>query len=230
MEQDLYEKTENRGIIYNPLWAMSFSYQGDTTDVSWCHLSTVDTSNEYTDYGLRIRVNGDSVDLDDNWRAYNAAKALRIPEVREMLLSEINPNGLMSYFSSREDIAAAIKLIFAKVSAGEFLGQSRGTIIYVQNVAEILDFSVSIVLDVINDILIPRKEIGLNGMILSTWESQEEGRLSWEKHTGHKDLTVSDFGSWRCHYCGKHGDGDDRERPKDVTCEITNDDKTEEVV
>lgn len=201
-------------LIYTPLWAMQYKYNNEVVDVAWCRVHS--TNSDFADYTVRIRVNREIVDNYRNKHLFDTANTLRKHEVRNQLLSEREVSTFGETFFKKEDIADATEKLWKRAGSGEFVGQFNSTMIYVQEIAEILNLEMPKVLKVIDEIMIPQKRIGLNGMILTSWESQEEARISLERSTGHKNLSMSDFGYWGCSACGKHGD--DYENPKDYSC------------
>lgn len=206
----------NSQLVYTPQWAMQFVYNGDITDVAWCQITS--TTNNFADYGVRIRVNGVIVDDRENQESFEVAKTLRKQEVYKELLEGKKADILGdTSFYNRDDIADATETLWKRASTGEFVGQFNSSMIYVQEVASILGIHMSKVLEAIDGILVPQKRIGLNGMILTTWESQEGERAFLEEKYGHKNMSLSDFGYWGCSACGKHGD--DYDNPKDYPCE-----------
>lgn len=229
-DNTLFEESQEHSVIYTPLWAMGLMYEGHFTEVAWCRVTAAGRDNGFSDYALRIRVDGKHSSVDKNYEAYSVARELRIAEIRKGLVAEgiiKDESTLSSGLHSEAEIAEATETIFHRVQNGEFLGQRQGTIIYVQDVAEILGSKPFVVLKTIGKVLEPEKRIGLNGMILTSWEEQEEARASLEEQTGHKDLSLSDFGGWHCAACGKHGDEYD-DGPIAVECVIPEPEVSEE--
>lgn len=217
-EETLFEITRNEYVIYEPKWAISFFYNGDTTEFAWCHVYGAKEDNPYSDYHPRVRVNGEEVDIYKNLHALKIAQTLRAPEVRKELQDALSEEGsIIRDFYRDSDIADAAEILYERAQTGEFLGQLNGRMIYVQEVAEILDCAVGTVLGAVSNVLIPEKRLGLNGMILTTWESQEKTKAFLEWHFGHKDMDRGDFGWWSCAHCGKSGD--DYSDPSAEKCE-----------
>lgn len=220
-EDKLYEVTKDEYAIFTPQWAMSFTYQGQETEVAWCHVTSVKKEeHDYEDSVIRIRIDGEEVDPYKHVGAYEVAIALRVPEVRQELLKEVFPNLRETGFYEEESLVQAIRILYRRASAGDFVGQFNGRFVYVQTVAEVLDCSIGEVLNILDKTLIANRELSLNGMILwapITEEEEEESRQRKEDQFGHKDFSMSDFGWWGCRHCGK--DGDEYDNPKDFACE-----------
>lgn len=218
-DKALYEESQEGSIIYAPQWAMGLMYEGRFTEIAWCHVTAADDNNRFSDYAVRVRVDGEASSVDKNPKAYDIARDLRIAEIRKGLeaMKKVKSNDeSSSRFYYLSDIADATETLFHRAKRGDFVGQRLGTILYVQEVAEILENKPSTVLQTIHQVLLPERRIGLNGMILTSWEAYEEVRRSLEEQFGHKDMVLSDFGSWSCAACGKHGDEFDN--PADKEC------------
>lgn len=140
-----------------------------------------------------------------------AAEALRTAQVRNEIKAD--------FIFEKEEIKEAILRYFDRASKGEYLGQPTGGLLYVGNIADILSFPVGYVRDFVED-LIEDKRIGLNGDILIPYKDYMETFKYWFDKTGHKRLTVSDFGGWYCTECGQVGSGDESETsdPKKFPC------------
>ena len=109
--------------------------------------------------------------------------------------------------------------LFNRAQQGEYVGQENNGL-YIQNVCTLLAINPwDIGTDIVNE-LIAEKQIGVYGMILIPYEQYAENFKNWEKKTGHKQLTMGDWGTWYCHTCGNQGD--EQENPQDTPCQKTN--------
>lgn len=217
-EKDLYRVIEEHGVVKTPLWALGIDYDNDYIEISWCEDKYFNKfhNKEVITYAPRIIINGEVVNFNSNIIYFSMAKQIRMKEIYD----EIKKDD--SFFQLNEDkkIIKIIKDLFLKVEKGEFIGQSS-SYIYVQEIAEILQLSNHYVLKLIEDNMIPKKEIGLRGRILITWKQYESDRIAQLKRTGHKNIQQSDFGWWSCSYCEKYGD--EYSNPVDEKCDkITN--------
>jgi len=140
-----------------------------------------------------------------------AASAFRVSEIQ----SKINLNSVeMSKKDARKN---KILEFFEDSQKGKYLGQkSNNATFYVQDAAELLRISLKSAIDYVNE-LIKEEKIGLNGLILIPYEDYAREKTIVRKETGHKSISISDFGWWSCSSCGKGGD--DWTNPKDFKCE-----------
>jgi hypothetical protein len=139
-----------------------------------------------------------------------AAVAFRVSQIREETKNSIPENG-----KSKKLILEYAE----RARNGEFLGQYNDQTLFVQEVAKLLDFSFSYTFDFVQE-LIQEQKIGLNGNILIPYEDYIATFTYLYKRTGHKLLSVSDWGYWGCQACSKHGDPDDPNTadPSKVPC------------
>lgn len=99
--------------------------------------------------------------------------------------------------------------LFARSEKGEFVGQSgNNSLLYVQDIAKVIGVDYRSLLDEV-DRLVEEGKVGLYGMILITAEEYESNFQHWFEETGHKRLSVSDWGYWACAACGKNGEPED---------------------
>lgn len=220
-EKDLYRQTrDDRGIIRTPQWALGLDYDGKFYEFSWCKVSKEDQP-EFSMYDLRILVDDESKNFDNFRDLFNIVKKVRMKEVYDgyvesEMIETIVLNAVESVDQMDiEKVAVLVNDLYQRVDEGEFVGQALD-MIYVQEVAEILQCDVRTVLKAIDEVLVPERRLSLNGMIMSEFKDPEIGRKIMEERTGHKDISISDFGAWHCAVCGK--DGDDRDNPKDFEC------------
>lgn len=145
----------------------------------------------------------------------NAVAAFRIEELRQ----ELGLDNSISFMTDEEVRKATVLDLFERSERGEYLGQlSNQQLFYVQNLAAILEMDMRQARDLV-DGLCAEGKLGLNGMILIPNAQQEAAFASWQKSTGHRRLTMGDFGSWGCSACGSWGD--EYDDPKAVACERT---------
>lgn len=184
------------------VWREEFSQDGKSSIGHWGYL--VDPST------------GEDLRLDETvekpFKA--AASAFRVSQLRlELKVREIS-----NLFESRDKaFAEKILELFERNQSGDYLGQSSNNdLFYVQDAAKILDLSMKQVLSIV-DQLVNDGKLGLNGMILVPHEDYTAAFTYWEEATGHKRLSVGDFGNWFCAHCNRHGD--EYENPVDFPCE-----------
>lgn len=123
-----------------------------------------------------------------------------------------------SFYPDREAQKSLIIELFERSQRGEFIGQSASLAIanvYMQDIATILRLTEREALELIDE-LVAESKLGLSGMILVTHESYMDSFAEELKRTGHRALTVSDFGHWSCSVC--FAGGDDYSDPKDYPC------------
>lgn len=156
---------------------------------------------------------GEEVNLDyaEAGKFKAAASAFRISEIQ----SEINLNSVeMSKADARKN---KILEFFEDSRKGKYLGQkSHNSMFYVQDAAELLKISLKSAIGYVNE-LIQEEKLGLNGLIIVSYEDYAREKKIVREETGHKSISRSDFGWWSCSSCGKSGD--DWTNPKDFKCE-----------
>lgn len=199
-------------------WTMELSFDGLHVEFRWRELSYEGRSIGH--WGRIFDVaTGDELYFnrsDERWRELaiqKAAATLRIAQLRR----ELKLDQSLPFRIDREFRKSLILELFERSQRGEYLGQLTGQqLLYVQEVAEIFGTAMGDMLDHIDELSAEGK-IGLNGMILIPNGEQEAAFASREKSTGHRRITVGDFGNWVCSACGRWGD--EYDDPKDFPCE-----------
>lgn len=199
-------------------WTVGFSFGEVEAEFQWREQFYEDRSMGY--YGFLVAdanssepiiLEGSRIPgwLKDSLKA--AACGIRRAEVRtEFARSSVE------LLTDEEVLISTIFKLFVRSQRGEFLGQaSANSLLYVQDIAAILNLTFNHVLTVI-DRLVAEGRIGLNGMILIPAKDYEAAFASWEKATGHRRLTMGDWGNWQCAACGQSGD--EYNNPRDVEC------------
>lgn len=97
--------------------------------------------------------------------------------------------------------------VVAEAHTGAYVGQSSG-ILYVQDVARVLDYDVSLIWEACDKLRADRK-IGLDVAMIIPIEWDDRNRQRGFESTGHLDLRLSDFGGWSCGACGQCGNPDE---------------------
>lgn len=199
-------------------WTMELSFDGLQIEFRWRELSYDGRSIGHWGKILDVTT-GEELPFnrsDERWRELaiqKAAATLRIAQIRK----ELNLDQSLPFRTDREFRKSLIIELFERSQRGEYLGQLTGQqIFYVQEVAEIFGTEMRNILELIDELSAEGK-IGLNGMILIPHRDQEDTFAHWEKSTGHRRITVGDFGNWGCSACGKWGD--EYDSPKDFPCE-----------
>lgn len=192
------EFTTNEGLKLRYEWREFFDSEGDSIG-HWGALFDPETGEE-TDL---------EHDLKESFKA--AASAFRVSELRRGL--KLNSIDMFSDESKKK----AILDLFYDSQRGKYIGQtSHNSLVYVQDISELLRLNLRVALRYFQE-LIEEKKIGLNGMILTSYSTYEESRVRQEKQTGHKSISISDFGYWYCATCKQRGD--DYSDPSDYKCE-----------
>lgn len=192
-------------------WSFLVSFNGRTAEVVWKEHFFEDKSmgywlnvvhpgseNSFTDYDALFTEKG----------VREAAVAFRVNQLQVAL----DP-----FSVTTENLKETIVNLFQRSRQGEYLGQYSNSNLYIQDVARILDYPVNMVHDLVDE-LIKEKRIGVTGAILIPFEAYEEAFVSWFEATGHRKLTVSDWGYWSCGFCGQHGEPEDNLTPAQVPC------------
>lgn len=195
-------------------WTLGLSFEGLQVEFRWRELSYQGRSMGH--WGrIFDAATGEELYFnrsDERWRELaiqRTAATLRIAQLRE----ELKLDQSLPFRTDPEFRKSLILELFERSQRGEYLGQLTGQqLFYVQEVAEIFGTTM---LDHIDELSAEGK-IGLNGMILIPHEDQEEAFESWEKSTGHRRITVGDFGNWGCSACGQWGD--EQDDPRDFEC------------
>lgn len=105
--------------------------------------------------------------------------------------------------------------LYQRVQRGEFIGQRRDELIYLQEICAIMDWDISFGHQVMAE-LGRRRLLAYNGLILWPWQAKEDGYRMLKERTGHRRIEISDFGHWGCSACGANGD--ERDNPRDTPC------------
>lgn len=189
-------------VKYTPKWSADVSVGDRAGTAVWYRYEVEETG--LVDYALRMEAAGS--DYQDR-ELLKAAVEVRREELRaELALPD--PDEV-------EQVGDLIMDLYTRSQEGEFVGQLRGGMLYVFDVAELLKCRVADVFPAVER-LFDQERIALNGMILWDWEEIERQRQLAFKRTGHRALSQSDFGYWSCASCGKHGD--DYTDPEDYPC------------
>lgn len=198
-------------------WTLGLSFEGFQVEFRWRELSYQGRSMGH--WGrIFDAATGDELYFnrsDERWRELaiqRTAATLRIAQLRE----ELKLDQSLPFRIDPEFRKSLILELFERSQRGEYLGQLTGQqLFYVQELAEIFGTTMRDMLDHIDE-LDSEGKIGLNGMILIPHEDQEEAFDHWEKSTGHRRITVGDFGNWGCSACGQWGD--EQDDPRDFEC------------
>lgn len=200
-------------------WTMGLSFDGLQVEFRWRELSYDGRSIDH--WGKLVDPEtGESIRFEQgkDWQEQairNAVAAFRVAQLRE----ELQLANSIPFMTDEEVRKSTVLDLFERSERGEYLGQlSTHQFFYVQNLAAILDMDMHRALEIV-DRLVAEGKLGLNGMILIPHEQQEDGFRHWEKQTGHRRLSMGDFGNWSCSACGSWGD--ERDDPKAVACERT---------
>lgn len=189
-------------------WVFELKVDGHEYRVIWQHISRKD-ANGVGEHWIVVEKDGKEV-REDGDLARAAAQTYRQLQVRgEYKFPDFidYANNIDEYPEKRKERLKEIILdLFERVQKGEYLGQYNNELIYVQEVQRILDEHDTLSLV---DELVAENRLGLNGMILTTAEASNAAFKYWEENTGHKRLSVGDWGYWGCAFCGAHGDPED---------------------
>lgn len=195
-------------------WSMRMSFDGVNYEYSWQESFYKDKSMGY--YGIITNIDtGENLHgSSQEWieqAISHAASVFRQTQLRN------EKTETRRSLSLAHDVSEKILKFYERSTTGEYLGQrSNNELFYVQDVASLLDMPMQYVLKTIDE-MIKTGKIGLNGMILIPYEQYAETFRQLEKSTGHKQISISDFGWWSCVACGQNGD--DYTNPKDYKCE-----------
>jgi len=185
---------EHYGSHGQPMGHYGFIYEAHTPDEPSTREYSFEAESEWLNSAIR-----------------KAASSFRRTELQQ----EIDRNGF-EWIQSEELKKAKILELFERSEAGEYLGQSTSNQnIYVQDIAAILDLGFGHTRDLVDE-LVAQGKVGLSGMILISNEHYEDSFRYWEDKTGHRRLTVGDWGPWGCQACGQTGD--EYEDPSDYPC------------
>jgi len=202
-------------------WTLGLSFQGYALEFRWRELYS-SQGKSMGHYGfLQAAGSPDSSEGDEysfsreeGWlrdALRKAASTLRRSEIRKDI-----PTTGFEWVASDEPKKAMILELFHRSEQGEYLGQiSHNQNLYVQDLAAILDLGFVRTRDLVDE-LVAEGKIGLDGMILVSNEHYEDSFRYWEEKTGHRRLTVGDWGPWGCQACGQSGD--EYEDPSDYPC------------
>lgn len=167
---------------------------------------------------------GEVIDLDTGMKIYDSSSNDWIVQsicsasssFRKTELNKQYENIISSSHSSPELLDDLIIDLYEQSTQGVYLGQiSNNQLFYVQDLSQLLNFPNGFTLRKI-DALIRDKRIGLNGMILISYEQYAENKKKAEIVTGHKGFNSSDFGNWFCSVCNQ--DGDEYTNPREFPC------------
>lgn len=202
-------------LTYTPSWSSRIIHDGIDVTVSWCKIES--HVHDVTTYGLHL--SGADAYTPEGRMAIAAAQQIRGVELRgeysQILDFRINEDPRLGVDGSElKAIADIVYDLYLRAST-EFVGQVDANLLYVQDVANVLNIGRRGVLEAVKTLSGQRK-IGLNGMILWDWESVNQHRTRQFERTGHKALSVSDFGWWHCAACDNGGD--EMTNPKDYSC------------
>lgn len=193
-------------ITHETVWSTEVAADGHRGLVTWTKVSS---SAGFVDFRLQV---------EDPQRSSEALPG----SVKEQLMVEaINQrtawvrSELPRLTGDLQQLADVVYSLFERSLANEFVGQRFGGLLYVQDVAQILGMPVRDLWPVI-EMLSGQHRLGLNGMLLWSWDEVNESRKREQQRTGHKALSSSDFGYWSCAACGKNGD--DWTTPEDYPC------------
>lgn len=212
--------TSDSGLVYTPQWFAAVLYDEKFYEFAWCKITKEDKP-DFVIHDVRVIIDRKIVNKSDHKELFNLVKQIRMREVYDDfvdngMIETITLNAVKSVDQMDvEKVADLVENIYRRVDNGEFVGQYQD-LIYIQDVAEILQCDFDTVLKAIETVLIPEKRLSLNGFIFSEYKDPAIEREAMYKATGHKDISVSDFGYWACRACGKNGD--DWDNPRDFDC------------
>lgn len=194
------------------VWGMDFVYEEAIYCFSWNKTYYAGSGEFLGAWAHVVKKDSEGHVSEDVRRAVlKAAAIFRVMEMR----GELNLGNVYVY-SDREVLKGLVVALAERSWRGEYLGQLSGSNnFYVQEVAAILDFSLTFALELVDE---ARREgkIGLTGYILIPHENEVAAKQRLYERTGHRSLSVSDFGYWSCSSCGKSGD--DMTNPADFEC------------
>lgn len=186
-------------LKYTTLWEAAVFAAGKAGTALWQRIDVVETG--LVDYRLTLADDEGDQDL------LEAGLEVRREQLRqEMDLPELG---------DVDSIADLFVDLHIRSMDGEFVGQRVAGILYVQDVAALLDGEMADVMPAVEK-LSAEKRLALNGMILWDWQEVAASREREFQRTGHHQLAVSDFGYWSCRACGQSGD--DYTLPTDYPC------------
>lgn len=170
-------------------WEAPVTAGGKTGTALWQRIDVVETG--FVEH--RLTLAGDDRDQD----LLEAGLEVRREQLRQELV-----------LPDPADVGAVADLcvdLYTRSVNGEFVGQTVAGLLYVQNVAALLNGTVADVMPAVAQ-LSADKRLALNGMILWDWQDVTDSHERQFQRTGHRRLAVSDFGYWSCRACGKSGD------------------------
>lgn len=194
------------------VWGMDFVYSGEKYSFSWAKSYDADSGVLLGAWAGVVKQGSEERVSEDVRRAvFNAAAVFRVMELR----AETNFNSL-SLLSDREVIKRLVVEFAERSWEGDYLGQLSGSnSLYVQELAEILGLSLSSVLPLVDE-LRAEGRVGLTGYIFIPHEAEVASKQRLYESTGHRSLSVSDFGYWACSSC--YQSGDEMTDPADFKC------------
>lgn len=193
-------------------------HQGDTWVGQWVRYRYPDPKSS----------DGLMVEMKDHWLiAFKKESDALVPVPSEMEKEVFAAliNERVQELQKEYNISSSGKVLYAEAVtiaesiikrawAGEWMGQ-QNSLLYTQHIASILDIEPSNIYYVMGSLGQERKA-GLNGNIVIPWEEENTAYKRWEASTGHKSLTMGDFGNWGCSFC--HQYGDEHDSPSSVKC------------
>jgi len=202
-------------------WTLGLNFQGHALEFRWRELYSSQGKSmghygflQATDEPDSQDTPSYSFDRDEQWlkdALLATASTLRRREIRKDI-----PTTGFEWVASDEPKKAMILELFHRSEQGEYLGQlSSNQNLYVQDLAAILDLAFGHTRDLVDE-LVAEGKVGLDGMILVSNEHYEDSFRYWEEKTGHRRLTVGDWGPWGCQACGQSGD--EYEDPSEYPC------------
>lgn len=181
-------EAEYEGDIWLAEWASFIMHDGSESYDRWLNVSRKEANGGLTDI--------EDIHEEDTDHYECIVQLLAAERVKEIQAEYGLP-------SEEIDEVSISEQILTRVWSGEWMGQLRNSYYFFgDNLAKILGKDSSFEIFETIDTLRAQKKVGLNGFILVPWEEEDNAFKSWEKSTGHKKLTVSDMGGWRCEACG----------------------------
>lgn len=178
-------------LIESQTWWMNIDLHGQAIRVAWVRSEHPVTGA--VDARLRVLEAPDG--LEDV--ALEIARTTRRLEVRKEI------DQALLALSPLTVITDEVYELYLASAGGEFVGQSAGGKLYVQDVAAILDLPTTLVMDAVEQ-LSRTRTLGLVGMILTDYQTVMNMLEAEKAATGHWALSESDDG-WECGACGKQG-------------------------
>lgn len=188
-------------LLEQILWAKTLTYEGEEYEVRWRKVGYTAESLLKSDAYLQVRHAKDA-----NQDITDEAEKFLLTNIRETRIAELQQELNITKPTHDPEVAWSI---IQRVWAQEYMGQWSNSYFFMHfELAAIMKLDELEAMVVVEN-LHSKQLVGFNGAIIVPFEVELEAFSYWEKMTGHKRLTMSDFGYWRCDYCGNGGDPED---------------------